>query len=98
MRLFLPVILFVFILGGCGTLKTVSKAAPGTPKVYSGTRFDIEAIRGNPYRMSKYRVAPPEHPALDIPLSFVADSLLLPLTLPVAAYEVSIGKLEAKLP
>jgi len=88
----------VFFLAGCGTLKTVSSAGPGTPKVYSGTRLDMEAMRGNTSQMSKYRVPPPDHPAVDMPLSFVADTLLLPLTLPVATYEVTIGKLEKMAP
>lgn len=75
-------------LTGCGTLRTVSVASLDRPRVYSGTRLDYNAIVGNTERIeAKFKVKPPEHPVLDMPFSFVLDTVVFPLTYPVSLYE-----------
>lgn len=73
---------------GCASFSTIDKAAPGTPKLYSGTRLNLHALSGNEYALRRFPVSPPRYPLLDLPFSFVADTVLLPLTMSVAAYEV----------
>jgi len=75
-------------LSGCGTLRTVSVASLERPRVYSGTRLDYYAIVGNVEQIeTEFKVKPTEHPFLDIPFSFVLDTVALPLTYPVSLYE-----------
>ena len=69
-------------------------AAPGTPKVYSGTRMDILAARGDWERLRAFPGEPPARPLLDLPFSLLLDTLVLPVTLPTAAYEVFIEPVE----
>ena len=52
-----------------------------------GTRLDAMAIADIPPHTEKFKVAPPDHPALDLPLSMVLDAAIFPLTFSVAAYE-----------
>lgn len=85
----MPIILLY--MAGCATFKTVSHPTRESPKLYSGTRLDIHAIRGNQevlkvYR-DKYKVVPPEQPKLDLPLSFIFDTTFLFITFPIALYE-----------
>jgi len=72
---------------GCATYRTISEAAPGSPKVLSGTRLDINAIGGNEIGIRKFKVVPPPYPMVDLPLSLLLDILILPLTFSVATYE-----------
>jgi uncharacterized protein YceK len=72
---------------GCATYRTISEAAPGSPKVFSGTRLDINVIRGNEMGIRKFKVAPPTYPMVDLPFSLLLDTFILPLTVPVATYE-----------
>ncbi len=72
---------------GCATYRTISEAAPGSPKVFSGTRLDINVIRGNEIGIRKFKVAPPPYPTVDLPFSIFLDTLIFPLTFSVAAYE-----------
>jgi uncharacterized protein YceK len=73
---------------GCATYRTISEAVPGSPKVFSGTRLDINAIAGNEIGIRKFKVAPPPYPLVDLPFSLLLDTLILPLTLPVATSEL----------
>ena len=73
--------------GGCATYKSISAAQTGSPKILSGTRLNLTALNGNEYAMMKFRVGPPAYPLLDLPVSFIADMSVLPLTIPVAIYE-----------
>lgn len=84
----LAMILLAGASTGCATYRTISAAEPGSPKVFSGTRLDINAIAGDAVGIRKSRAAPPSYPLVDLPLSVVADTVLLPLTLPVATYEL----------
>lgn len=73
---------------GCATYRTISVATHETPKVYSGTRLDLNAIEHDEVGMLKFKVDPPTNPRIDLPFSIVLDTVILPLTMPVAAYEV----------
>jgi uncharacterized protein YceK len=85
------VMLTVALIGlnvtGCATYRTVSAAEPGTPKLFSGTRLDLKAVAGDESGFGKYRATPPTYPWIDLPLSAFLDTLILPLTFPVATYE-----------
>lgn len=72
----------VFLFSGCATYKTISAAKYGSssPLIYSGARLDIHAISDNRYQLKKFGVAPPKYPLLDLPASFVLDTLILPMT------------------
>jgi len=78
----------LFFLSGCGTFLTVSSASLESPKIYSGTRLDYHAIAGNEdIVQARFKVRPPEYPLLDIPFSLALDTVVFPLTYPVALYE-----------
>jgi uncharacterized protein YceK len=73
---------------GCATVQTMAHTELGSPKVYSGTRLNISAIRHDASGVDRFKVEPPQHPLIDLPFSFVLDTVLLfPVTLPAAAYE-----------
>jgi len=72
---------------GCATYRTISAAEYGSPKIYSGTRLNINAIRHDDIAMSKFKVDPPLYPFIDLPFSILCDTFILPLTSSVAAYE-----------
>lgn len=78
-------------LQACASYNTISEARPGSPKIYSGTRLDIHAIEGNAFAQLKFRTAPPQHPALDLPFSFILDTIMLPLTFSISGYEALFG-------
>jgi len=78
-------------LQGCATYSTISEAKPGSPKIYSGTRLDVHAIEGNEFAQLKFKVDPPQHPALDLPFSFILDTIMLPLTFSITGYEALFG-------
>ncbi len=73
---------------GCATYQTISNAGIGTPKFYSGTRMNAAALRGDESELQRFPGTPPRRPALDLPLSLVLDTALLPMTAPSALYEV----------
>ncbi|SFK14887.1 Uncharacterized conserved protein YceK [Nitrosomonas aestuarii] len=72
----------VMLFSGCATYKTISivKYGSTSPRIYSGTRLNIYAISGNHYALKKFDVEPPKCPILDLPASFVLDTLILPMT------------------
>lgn len=72
---------------GCASYTTLNEGKRGTAKVYSGTRLDIKALNGDMLPTRKFPAAPPEYPALDLPLSFVMDSVLFPVTLSAVIFE-----------
>jgi uncharacterized protein YceK len=72
---------------GCATYRTISEAESGSPKVYSGTRLDMNTLRHDDIGVSKFKVNPPQHPLIDLPFSFVFDTAIFPLTFSVVAYE-----------
>jgi uncharacterized protein YceK len=73
-------------LMGCGTISSFAQFDRETPVVYSGTRMDAAAIANDQKALAKFAMDPPSAPAVDLPFSVVADTVLLPGTLAVAAY------------
>ncbi len=73
---------------GCASYATISNAGINTPKVYSGTRLNLAALHGDESAKHRFPAPPPARPLLDLPLSLVLDTALLPLTIPSATYEL----------
>jgi len=69
-------------------LRTIPAATPGSPKEFSGTGVNVRTLMDGPAAAREFGVAPPVHPRLDLPAGIAFDTLALPLTLPVATYEV----------
>lgn len=69
----------------------MSAVEPGSPKVLSGTRLNINAIVGDEIAIRKFNVAPPAYPMLDLPFSLFLDLLIFPLTSSAAIYEALFG-------
>lgn len=83
------------LLLGCATVRTADNAHVGSPKVYGGTRLNIAALRSNEEalaRFERFNIEPPEHPAVDLPLSFFGDTLLLPFSIWYTATEPLVGR------
>lgn len=80
----------VLLSTGCATYRTISAVTHGSPRVYSGTRLDINAISDNHAALKKFDVETPEHPVLDLPASIVLDTVIFPLTSSSALYEMFI--------
>jgi uncharacterized protein YceK len=77
-------IALAFLLGGCGTIADMAV----DQRIYGGIQQDVHLI-GNPYLP---KTEPPDYffpliffGILDIPLSLVADTLMLPITITIAA-------------
>jgi len=70
-------------LSGCATFKTLDAKIPLDQRifVYSGTRLDWAALAKNDAALSKFKIAPPRYPLVDLPLSFALDSMFLPLAI-----------------
>lgn len=73
---------------GCATYRTISVAESGSPMIYSGTRLNLHAIRGNEAGIRKFQAPPPSYPLADLPLSFLLDTMIFPLTFSVSGYEL----------
>jgi uncharacterized protein YceK len=75
-------------LTGCGTIRTMPNLGSyGSPKVYSGARLDYNAARGDMEGLGKFKAEAPAHPSIDLPFSAILDTIILPITFSVAAYE-----------
>ncbi len=70
--------------GGCATYRSLDSATADSPKIFSGTRMDIHAIRKDRVALLKFNAKPPKYPWLDLPFSFIADFFLLFVTVPPA--------------
>lgn len=93
-RTLLPLLLVVLVFGmdGCATIRTMpSLASPEHPKVYSGARLDFHTIKKNEEPLKKFNAKAPEHPLIDFPFSVILDTVILPVTIPVASYELLFG-------
>ncbi len=82
----------LLITSGCATLTTASHFTEESPKIYSGTRFDIRASLHDESALSVYRdrygVTPPDYPKIDLPFSFLFDTIILgPVVLPIVLYQ-----------
>jgi uncharacterized protein YceK len=80
----------ILLSSGCATYRTISAVTQGSPRVYSGTRLDIDAISDSHVTLKKFDVAPPKHPLLDLPASLALDTVIFPLTSASALYEMLI--------
>ena len=81
-------VLSLSLSSGCATYRTISTAEQGSSKVFSGTRLDVSAIRGDEVALRKFKAVPPRYPLVDLPLSIGFDIAILPLTVPIAAGEL----------
>ncbi len=68
-------------LGGCATFRTLSTFDPERPKIYSGTRLDLNVTVGDESWPRKFGLEPPRYPVIDLPFSFVLDTVMLPATI-----------------
>jgi uncharacterized protein YceK len=84
----LVISLMLLNLTGCATYRTISATKAGSPKVYSGTRLNINAITHDKTGILKFNVDPPAYPWIDIPFSIFLDTMIFPLTFSIATYEV----------
>ncbi len=91
--LFLPVVLVAsVVLTSCGTIRTMpTMGSYDAPTVYSGTRLDACGAGKSETCHKRFSTDPPEHPLIDLPFSFLLDTVILPVTLPVVAYEFVFG-------
>ncbi len=98
MKKILLILILLFLVGNCGTFFTIqhldynankkfwNSRISGAPVIYSGTRFD-----GYYLLVSVWAVSPLAIPLfMDLPLCVVADTLLLPLTIPIHYQHKSI--------
>jgi uncharacterized protein YceK len=73
------------LVNGCSTMETTAHYTLGGPKLYSGTRMDLDAMKeSDEYIYDKYNAEAPSNPKLDLPFSFILDTAILPVVLPVA--------------
>jgi uncharacterized protein YceK len=91
-RLVATILILAMLSTGCATLTTAAHFSSDSPLFYSGTRLDLHARAQDKnilrlYR-EKYGVEPPAYPNLDLPFSFLFDTLILiPVVLPIAIYQ-----------
>ncbi len=92
MRRRVPALLLIIALSvtsGCATVRTMPALGTyGSPQVYSGARLDLRALNDDRTGLDEFKVKPPAHPGIDLPFSMVLDTILLPVVLPVVAYEL----------
>ena len=81
MRRALLLTLLASQLAGCATAKALDSNDPGVPLIYGGTRLDWYSLNGGCCPRDHFGSEAPDYPALDLPLSALADTLLLPITL-----------------
>jgi uncharacterized protein YceK len=89
-------VLFLFItistaLGSndCATIRTMpTLSSYGSPKVFSGVRLDYNAATENISALGKFKAEAPTHPLIDLLFSAILDTVILPVTLSVATYEL----------
>lgn len=78
-----------FGLSACSTLSTSERAPENGAQLYAGTRLNVAAISGDQDELQKFKalgLTPVRYPAIDLPLSLVGDTLMLPL---VFSYELT---------
>ena len=77
-------LLLALSCSGCGTFNMLNSDKSDPPFVYSGTRLDLYAINGGCCSQDRFGAQPPGYPAVDLPFSFLLDTLLLPFSLAAA--------------
>lgn len=71
-------------LSGCATVDSASRVTEYSPRYYTGTRLNVAAMNGDfetLQRFETYGMQPALYPVADLPLSFAADTVLLPYLL-----------------
>lgn len=68
------------LLLGCASFRTLDASKPGKPLIYSGTRLDWYHLNGGCCPMDRFGAEPPTYALLDLPFSFVVDTVALPAT------------------
>jgi uncharacterized protein YceK len=77
-------VLLSLTLSSCASVRTLDAAKPGAPVVYAGTRLDWYALQGGCCATDRFGAEAPAYPAVDLPVSALLDTLLLPLSLATA--------------
>jgi uncharacterized protein YceK len=77
-------VLLSLTLSSCASVRTLDAAKPGAPVVYAGTRLDWYALQGGCCATERFGAEAPAYPAVDLPVSALLDTLLLPLSLATA--------------
>ena len=81
---------FFMCTSGCSTYKTLEVTTTNSPKVFSGTRLNLNAIQKNNVALRKFKVSLPKYPLVDLPASFMLDMVVLPATGTMSIYEAII--------
>lgn len=84
----LSLALLAGLLSGCASVRTLDAAKPGAPIIYSGTRLDWYVLHGGCCPLDRFGAEAPKYAGLDLPVSALLDTLLLPLAV---AAELGIG-------
>ncbi|HZJ94398.1 MAG TPA: YceK/YidQ family lipoprotein [Thiopseudomonas sp.] len=87
-RLLVLLLTTLLLTSGCASVRTLDAAQVDAPVIYSGTRLDWYSVQGGCYPVERFGAQPPKYPALDLPFSFLLDTLLLPWAV---AVELGIG-------
>lgn len=74
-------LLAILLLPGCATVRTLDAAKPGAPIVYSGTRLNWYSLNGGCCPVDRFGTEAPRYAVIDLPVSALLDTLLLPLSL-----------------
>lgn len=75
------------LLSACGTFFSHEGPRADAPRIYSGVRLDWAAWQNDDRYVERYRLRRPKYPAIDMPLSFALDSVLLPLCIYRSIYQ-----------
>lgn len=87
-RLLVLILAVLMLTGGCASVRTLDAAQVDAPIIYSGTRLDWYSLQGGCYPMERFGAQPPKYAAIDLPFSFLLDTLLLPWAV---AAELGVG-------
>jgi uncharacterized protein YceK len=87
-RLLSVLAVLLLLTTSCATARTVTHFSEGSPLIYSGARLDVHAISKDERVLQmykeKYGIEPPGYPKLDLPFSFLLDTLVfIPVVLPL---------------
>lgn len=81
------IVVISIIAVGCATVNTLNNATTRSPKVFSGTRLDLYKLQDRKLAIERFNFTAPKYPLLDLPVSFLADIFVFPMTSSAALYE-----------
>lgn len=87
-KLYALLLISLMLSSGCASVRTLDAAQAGAPVIYSGTRLDLYSLQGGCYPLERFGAHAPKYAALDLPFSFLLDTLLMPWAL---ATELGVG-------